>query len=67
MPEVDSTFEFPWRPDLGSLRPVAPMGVTADRWSADSSLVFPSMNPLAIPAWNREIEVKVPQPEAIHN
>ena len=67
MPEVDSTLEFPWVPDLGSLRPVAPMGVTADKWSADSSLVVPSVNPLAVPAWNGEVEVKVPQPEASNN
>ena len=60
IPEVYSTLEFPWAPDLGSLRPVASMGVTADRWSADSSLVFPSMDPFAVPAWNGEIEVKVP-------
>ena len=67
MPEVDSTLELPWAPDLGSLRPVALMGVIADKWSADSSLVFPSADPVAVPAWNREIEVKVPQPEASHN
>ena len=63
--EVDSTPEFPWGPDLGTLHLVAPMavtamGVTAERWSADSSVVFPSMDPLAVPAWNGEIEVKVP-------
>ena len=67
VPEVDSTLEFPWAPDLGSLRPVAPIGVTADRWSGDSSLVFPLMDPLAVPAWNGEIEVKVPQSDASHN
>ena len=65
MPEVDSTLEFPWGPDLGSLHLVAPMGVTAmgvtaERWSADSNLVLPSLDPLAVPEWNGEIEVKVP-------
>ena len=48
MPGVDSTLEFPWVPDLGSPHPVAPMGVTADKWSADSSLVFPSSDPLLL-------------------
>ena len=67
MQEVYSTVESSWGPDLGSLRPVAPMGVTADKWSSDSSLVFQSMGPLAVPAWNGEIEVKVPQPEASYN
>ena len=67
MPEDDSTLGFPWGPDLGSLHPVAVKAGTADRWSADSSLIFPSMDPFAVPAWNGEIEVKVPQPEASYN
>ena len=67
MSEVDSTLGFPWGPDLGPLHPVAAMGVTADKWSTDSSLVFPSMDPVAKPACNEEIEVKVPQPEASYN
>jgi hypothetical protein len=64
MPESDSTLEFPWVPGLGSLHPVAPIEVTADRWSTTSSLLFPSMDPLVMPACNKEREVKVPQPEA---
>ena len=63
MPEVDSTLEFPCGPVLGSRHLVRPMGVTtmgviAERWSADSSLVFPSLDPLAVPAWNGEMEVR---------
>ena len=67
VPEIDPILEFPWGPVLGSRHLVAPMGmgitameVTAERWSADSSLVFPSLDPLAVPAWDGEIEVKVP-------
>ena len=67
MPGGDSTLGSPWGPDLGPLQPVAPMGVHADKWSTNSSLVIPSMDPVASPAWNKEIEVKVSQPEASYN
>ena len=66
-PEGDSTTEFFWDPDLSSLHPLAPIKGTADKWSTTPSLVFPSMDPLAIPEWNEEKEVKVPQLEASSN
>ena len=53
----DSTLELSWVPDLGSLHPVAPIEVNADRWSTTSSLVVPPMNSLAMPAWDKEREV----------
>ena len=56
-PNGDSTLEFSWVPDLGSLHPVAPIELTADRSSTTSLLVFPPMDPLDVPVWN---EVKVP-------
>jgi hypothetical protein len=49
--EGDSSIEYPWVLDLGSLHPVAPMGVTADRWST-TDLDFPSMDLLAVRSWN---------------
>ena len=64
VPKADSALELSWVPDLGSLHPVAPIELTADRSSAASSLVFPSVHPLDMMVWNQEIEVKVPQPEA---
>ena len=64
IPESDSTLGYPCDLDMGSLHPVAPKEVTADRWHTMSSLVFPSMGPLAMPAWNEEREVWVPQPKA---
>jgi hypothetical protein len=57
--EVDSTPEYPCDLGLGSLRPIAPKEVTANRWSTASRLVF-SMGPLAMPNWDEEREVKVP-------
>ena len=63
----DPTHELPWGSDLGSLPPVTPMAVAADRWSITSSLVFPSMDPLVMPAWNEAGEVKVPKPEASYS
>ena len=59
--------EFPWDLDLGSLRRVAPIEVTADSWSTIPILDFLSMDPLAMPAWNEEREVNVPQTEASDN
>jgi hypothetical protein len=67
MSEGDSTLEFPWVLGLGSLRPVAPIEVTADRWSTSPSLVFPSMDPVIMPAWKEVREVNVPQPEASYS
>jgi hypothetical protein len=64
MPEGDSSIEYPWVPDLGSLHPVAPMEVTADRWGTTSDLDFPSMDPLAVRSWNEVRMVTVLQPEA---
>ena len=64
IPIGDSTLEFSWAPDLGSLHPVAPIELTPDRWSTSSSLVCPSMDPLAMLVWNEGREVKIPQPEA---
>ena len=66
-PKVDSTLEFSWVPNLGSLHPVAPIELTADRSSTTSLLVFPPMDPLDMPVWNEEREVKVPQPEASYS
>ena len=63
----NSTLESPWIPDLGSLDSMAPIEVTADRWTTTSSLVVPSMDPLAMLAWNEAREVKVSQPEASYN
>ena len=69
MPAGDSTFESSCDRGLGSLHPVAPKEVTADRWSTTLSLVSPaiSMDPLAVPAWNEEREVRLPRPEASCN
>jgi len=57
-PESDPTFEYLYDPGLGPLHPVPPKEVTANRWSAASSLVFPSMNPLVMSAWNEGREVE---------
>ena len=57
-PEEDSTTEYLWDPDLGSLRPVAPIKGTADKWSTTPSLVFPPMDPLTMLEWNEGREVK---------
>ena len=62
LPKGDSTLEFSWDPALGFLHPMAPTH-TADKWSTPSTLVFPTMDPLAMPVWNEEREVKVPQIE----
>ena len=67
MLEGDSTTEYPWDLDLGSLHPVAPMEAIADRWVTTSSLVFPSTDPLAMREWNEVREVNVPQPEASYS
>jgi len=67
MPEGDSTIEYYCDMGPSSLHPVAPIEVTADRWSTTSSRVFPSMDPLAMLAWGEEREVRVPQPEASNN
>jgi len=40
MPEGHSTLEYPCDLGLGSLHPVVPKEVTADRWNTTSSLVF---------------------------
>ena len=66
-PEGLSTTEYLWDPDLSSPHPVVPIKVTADRRGTTSSLVFPSMDPLVMPAWNEAREVKIPQPEAIYS
>ena len=63
-PKDDSAFEFSWAPDLGFLPRVAPIELTTEWRSTNSSLVFLPMNPLDIPVWNEEREVKVPQLEA---
>ena len=63
----DSALEFAWVPDLGSLHHLAPIELTADRSSAASNLVFPSVHPLDMSVWNEEREVKVPQPEATYS
>jgi len=63
----NSTFESSRDLGVGSLHPVAPKEVTADRWGTTSSIVSPSMDPLAVPAWNEEREVRLPQPEASYN
>ena len=67
MGPMSAITDYLWDPVLGSLRPVAPIKGTTDRWSTTSSLVFPSMDPLAMPAWNEEREVKVLQPEASYS
>jgi len=67
MPACNSALEYSCDADLGSLHPVAPKEVTADRWSTTSSIVPPSMDPLAVPAWNEEREVRLPQPGASYN
>jgi len=69
MPASDSTLEYSCDLGLASLRPIAPKEVTADRWGTTLSLVPPSisMDPLAVPAWNEEREVRLPQPEASYN
>ena len=66
-PEGDSTIEYSCDVSPSSLHPVAPIEVTADRWSTTSSRVFPSMDPLAMLAWGEEREVRAPQPEASNN
>ena len=66
-PEGDSTIEYSCDMCPSSPHPVAPIEVTADRWSTTSSRVFPSMEPLAMLAWDEEREVRVPQPEASNN
>jgi len=67
MPEGDSTIEYSCDVGPSSLHPVAPIEVTADRWSTTSSRVFPSMDPLTMLTWDEEREVRVPQPEASNN
>jgi len=69
VPASGSTLEYSCDLGLGSLGPVAPKEVTADRWSTTLSLVSPSisMDPLAVPAWNEEREVRLPRPEASYN
>ena len=67
IPTGDSALEFSWVPDLGSLHPVAPIELNADRWSTTSGLVFPSMDILAMQAWDEGREVKAPQPEASYS
>jgi len=57
IPEGGSTLEYLCGLGLGSLHPVAPKAVTVDRCSTTSGLVFTSMDPLAMPAWNEEREV----------
>jgi hypothetical protein len=64
MPEGDSTLEYPLGSGPGFPASRGSDGGHRDRWSTTSSLVFPSMDPLAMPAWDEEREVKVPQPEA---
>ena len=61
IPKGDSTLEFSCDSGLGSLHPMAPIEVAADRWSTTPSLVF---DPPVMSAWNEAGEVKVPQPEA---
>jgi len=63
----DSTLEYSCNRGLGSLNPMAPMEATADRWSATSNIVSRSMDPLAMPAWHEEREVRLPQPGASYN
>jgi len=69
VPAGDSTLESSCDLGLGSLQPVAPKEVTVDRWGTTLSLVSPSisMDPLAVPAWNEEREVRLPRPEASYN
>jgi len=67
MPAGDSALGSFCDLGVGSLHPVAPKEVTADRWSTASSLVSPSMDPLAVPAWDEEREVRLPQPEASYS
>ena len=67
IPEGESAIEYSGDMGPSSLHPVAPMEVTADRWSTTSSRVFPSMDPLAMLAWDEERKVRVPQPEASNN
>ena len=62
LPMGDSTLELSWVPDLDFLHPVAPTHA-ADRWNTASSFVVPLMDPLSMPVWNEENEVRVPQPE----
>jgi len=63
----DSTLESSCDLGVGSLHPVAPKVVAADRWSTTSSLISPSIDPLAVRAWNEESEVRLPQPGASYN
>jgi hypothetical protein len=63
----NSTLEYSCDLSLGSLHPVVPQEVTADRWSTTSSLVFPSVDPLAVLAWNEETEVRLPQLRTSYN
>ena len=67
MPAGDSTLGSSCDLGVGSLHPMAPKEVTADRWSTTSSLVSTSMDPLAVPTWNEEREVRLPQPGASYN
>jgi len=63
----DSTLGSSCDLGLGSLHPVAPKEVTADRWSTTSSLVSSPVDPLAVPAWNEESEVRLPHSGASYN
>ena len=67
MPAGDPTLGSSCDLDVGSLHPVAPKEVTADRWNTASSLVSPSMDPLAVPAWNENRDVRLPQPGASYS
>jgi len=67
MPAGDSTLGSSSDLGVGSLHPMAPKEATADRWSTTSSIVCPSMGPLAVPAWNEEREVRLPQSGANYN
>jgi len=66
-PTGASTLEYSCNLGMGSLHPVAPKEVTVDRWSTTPRLVPPSMDPLAVPAWNEVREVRLPQPGASYN
>jgi len=67
MPEGNSIIEYSCDVGPSSLHPVAPIEATTERWSTTSSRVFPSMDPLAMLAWDEEREVRVPRPEASNN
>ena len=64
IPAGDSTLGSSCDLGEGSLHP---KGATADRRGTTSSLVFPSMDPLAVAAWNEESEVSLPHSGASYN